>query len=51
LERLSLKVSDGHDYGLENVTLPGVTSAQAREAFKTLSGSLTQAIVDTRWQA
>ncbi len=51
LERLGLKVSEGHDYRLEDALLPGVTSVQAREALKAVSGSLAQAIVDERWQA
>ncbi|MDC8448389.1 MAG: hypothetical protein LV473_08520 [Nitrospira sp.] len=51
LERLGLKVSDGHDYRLEDALVPGVTSTQAREALKTVSGSLAQTIVDERLQA
>lgn len=51
LEQLGLKVSDGHDYRLEDALLPGVTSAQACEALKAVSGSLAQAIVDERQRA
>ncbi|BFU92189.1 MAG: hypothetical protein NTAFB01_33760 [Nitrospira sp.] len=51
LERLGLKVSEGHDYRLEDALLPGVTSTQAREALRAVSGSLAQAIVDERRQA
>jgi len=51
LKRLGLKVSDGHEYRLEKALLPGVTSAQAHEALKTVSGSLAQAIVDERRHA
>ena len=51
LEQLGLKVSDGHDYQLEDGLMLGVTSVQAREALKAVSGSLGQAIVDERWQA
>lgn len=51
LERLGLKVSDGHDYRLEDALLPGITSAQAREALKDVSESLAQTIVDERRQA
>jgi hypothetical protein len=51
LEQLGLKVSDGHDYQLEDGLMLGVTSVQAREALKAVSGSLAQAIVDERWQA
>ena len=50
-EQLGLKVSDGHDYQLEDGLMLGVTSVQAREALKAVSGSLGQAIVDERWQA
>lgn len=48
LERLGLKVSAGHEYRLEDALLPGITSAQAREALKAVSGSLAQTIVDER---
>lgn len=51
LERLGLKASDGHDYRLEEALLPGVTSAEAREALKAVSGSLAQVIVDERQRA
>ncbi|MBS0181740.1 MAG: hypothetical protein JSS39_05010 [Nitrospira sp.] len=51
LERLGLKVSDGHDYRLEDALVPGVTSTQAREALKAVSGSLAQAIIDERQRA
>ncbi|MBX3329940.1 MAG: hypothetical protein KF722_06040 [Nitrospira sp.] len=51
LERLGLKVSDGHDYRLEDALLPGITSTQAREALKAVSGSLAQTIVDERQRA
>lgn len=51
LERLGLKVSAGHEYRLEDALLPGITSAQAREALKAVSGSLAQTIVDERRQA
>jgi len=50
LKRLDLKVSDGHDYRLEDALLPGITSAQALEALKTVTGSLAQTIVDERRQ-
>ena len=48
LERLGLKVSAGHEYRLEDALLPGITSGQAREALKAVSGSLAQTIVDER---
>ena len=51
LERLGLKVSDGHDYRLEDALLPGITSAQAREALKAVSGSMADVIVDERQRA
>jgi hypothetical protein len=51
LTQLDLKVSDGHDYRLEDALLPGITSAQAREVLKSVSGSLAQTIVDERWKA
>jgi len=51
LEQLGLKVSDGHDYQLEDTLVPGVTSVEAREALKAVSGSMAEAIVDERWQA
>lgn len=51
LTRLGLKVSDGHDYRLEDALLPGITSAQAREVLKSVSGSLAQTIVDERRHA
>ncbi len=51
LDRLGLKVSDGHNYRLEDAFLPGITFVQAREALKTVSGSLAQMIVDERRQA
>ena len=51
LTQLGLKVSDGDDYRLEDALLPGITSAQAREVLKSVSGSLAQTIVDERWQA
>lgn len=51
LEQLGLKVSDGHDYRLEDALLSGVTSTQAREVLRSVSGSLAQTIVDERWQA
>lgn len=51
LTQLGLKVSDGHDYRLEDALLPGITSAQAREVLKSVSGSLAQTVVDERWQA
>lgn len=51
LERLGLKVSAGHKYRLEESLLPGITSAQAREALKAVSGSLAQTIVDERRHA
>jgi hypothetical protein len=50
LTRLGLKVSDGHDYRLEDALLLGITSAQAREVLKSVSGSLAQTIVDERRQ-
>jgi hypothetical protein len=50
LEQLGLKVSDGHDYQLEDALMPGVTSVQAREALKAVSGSIAQTIVDERRQ-
>lgn len=51
LKRLGLKVSAGHEYWLEEALLPSITSAQAREALKAVSGSLAQTVVDERWQA
>lgn len=51
LERLGLKVSAGHEYRLEDALLPGITSAQAREALKDVSGSMAQTIVDERRHA
>ena len=48
LERLGLKVSDGHDYRLEDALLPGITVAQARQAMKAVSGSMAEVIVDER---
>ncbi len=51
LEQLGLKVSDGHDYRLEDALLPGVTSAEAREALKAVSGSMAEVIVDERQRA
>ena len=51
LEQLDLKVSDGHDCRLEDALLPGVTSAEACEALKAVSGSLAQAIIDERQRA
>lgn len=51
LERLGLKVSDGHDYRLEDALLPGITSAQAPEVLKAVSGSMAETIVDERQRA
>ena len=51
LERLGLKFSAGHDYRLEDALLPGITSAQAREELKGVSGSMAQTIVDERRHA
>ena len=51
LERLGLKVSAGHGYRLEDALLPGITSAQARELLRAVSGSLAQMMVDERRQA
>ncbi len=51
LERLGSKVSAGHEYRLEDAFLPGITSAQAREVLKSVSGSLAQTIVDERRHA
>jgi hypothetical protein len=51
LDRLALKMSDGHDYRLEEALLPGVTLAQAREALKAVPGSLAQVAVDERQHA
>jgi hypothetical protein len=51
LERLGLKVSAGHEYRLEDALLPGITSAQAREVLKDVSGSMAETIVDERRHA
>lgn len=51
LERLGLKVSGGHEYRLEDALLPGVTSIQAREALKDVSGSMSDVIVEERRHA
>ncbi len=51
LERRGLKVSGGYEYRLEDALLPGVTSIQAREALKGVSGSMSDIIVDERRQA
>lgn len=48
LERLGLRMSDGQDYQLEEALLPGITSVQAREALKAVTGSMAQTIVDER---
>jgi len=51
LTRLGLKISDGHDYRLEDALVPAITQAQAREVLKSVSGSLAQTIVDERRHA
>lgn len=51
LEQLGLKVSGGYEYRLEDALLPGVTSIQAREALKGVSGSMLDAIVEEHRQA
>ena len=45
---LSVTVSDGHDYGLQDALLPHVTLVQARAAWTHLPTSLAAMVVDER---
>ena len=47
-ERLSLKVSDGLEYGLQEALLPNVGLTHAREALKALPQSLAQTVMEER---
>lgn len=47
-DSLSVTVSDGYDYGLQDVLLPHVTLVQARAAWTHLPTSLAAVVVDER---
>ena len=48
LTGLSVKVSDGTDYGLQEILLPDVTLANAREALRKVPESLARAVIEER---
>ncbi len=48
LTGLSVKVSDGTDYGLQETLLPDVSLADAREALKEVPESLAHAVIEER---
>jgi len=48
LAQVSVTVSDGREYGLEEKLRPSVTLSQARAAWKPLVTSLAAAVIDER---
>lgn len=48
LAQVSVTVSDGRQYGLEENLRPSVTLSQARAAWKPLATSLAAAVIDER---
>lgn len=48
LSKLSVKLSDGSDYGLHKAVVPGVTVAQVRAALEAIPDPLAALVLDER---